>query len=101
MGWMPELSRCVVCGADLVGSGIWYSATADGVTCKDDRRPGSVLLSADSVGEALRMFRGTVGGLATEDWPKGRAVELRRFAVELLERHLERRLMSARALGRA
>jgi DNA repair protein RecO (recombination protein O) len=30
-----------------------------------------------------------------------RAVPLRRFAVETLERHLERRLMSARALGRA
>jgi DNA repair protein RecO (recombination protein O) len=101
MGWMPELGSCVVCGADLRGGGIWYSPTADGVTCRDDRRPGSVFLAADAVGEALRMFRGTVGGLAEEDWPKARAMELRRFAVELLERHLERRLMSAKALSRA
>ncbi len=106
MGWMPELGSCVVCGAALHqpalrGGGVWYSPTADGVTCRDDRRPGSVFLAADAVGEALRMFRGTVGGLAEEDWPKPRALELRRFAVALLERHLERRLLSAKALARA
>jgi DNA repair protein RecO (recombination protein O) len=101
MGWMPELGSCVVCHVDLRGGGVWYSPTADGVTCRDDRRPGSVFLAADAVAEALRMFRGTVAGLADEDWPKARAVQLRRFAVELLERHLERRLMSARALSRA
>ena len=101
MGWMPELSACVVCGEDLRGRGAWYSATADGVTCLDDRRSGSLFLNAEAVAEAARMFRGTVGGLAQENWPKSRAVDLRRFAVETLERHLERRLMSARALARA
>jgi DNA repair protein RecO (recombination protein O) len=101
MGWMPELGGCIVCGARLVGETVWYSATSDGVTCADDRRPGSVGLSSANVAEAARMFRGTVAGLAEEDWPKSRGVELRRFAVETLERHLERRLMSARALARA
>lgn len=101
MGWMPELGGCVVCGARLAGGAVWYSQTSDGVTCGDDRRPGSVVLDAGSVTEAGRMFRGTVAGLAEEDWPKERGVALRRFAVETLERHLERRLMSARALARA
>ncbi len=105
MGWMPELGTCVVCGARLAGGAgggtVWYSGTSDGVTCADDRRPGSAALSAVGVAEALRMFRGTVAGLAEEDWPKARGAELRRFAVETLERHLERRLASARALARA
>ena len=101
MGWMPELGHCVVCGLDLRSQAVWYSQTADGLTCEDDRRPGSVALSAASVAEALRMFKGTVGGLATEDWPKERGAGLRRFAIETLERHLERRLVSARALARA
>jgi DNA repair protein RecO (recombination protein O) len=105
MGWMPELGRCVVCGLGLDvkdghGGTVWYSATSDGVTCGDDRRAGSVALSAESVAEAQRIFRGTVKGLAAEDWPKTRGADLRRFAVETLERHLERRLVSARALGR-
>jgi DNA repair protein RecO (recombination protein O) len=101
MGWMPELGHCVVCGLDLRGGMVWYSATSDGVTCWDDRRSGSVALSAESVAEAQRIFRGTVKALAEEEWPKARGADLRRFAVETLERHLERRLVSARALGRA
>src|ERR1700761_8011349 len=88
MGWMPELGHCVACGLDLRGGTVWYSAAGDGVTCEDDRRNGSVALSAASVLEAIRIFRGTVKGLGEEDWPKERAADLRRFAVELLERHL-------------
>jgi len=100
MGWMPELGHCVACGLDLRGGTVWYSATGDGVTCGDDRRAGSVALAAASVADAQRIFRGTVKGLSEEDWPRTRAADLRRFAVETLERHLERRLASARALGR-
>lgn len=98
MGWMPELGRCVICGRELRNETVWWSATADGVTCSDDRRPGSLAISADSVGTAWRIFRGTVKTLVEEEWPKTRAADLRRFAVELLERHLEERLVSARAL---
>jgi DNA repair protein RecO (recombination protein O) len=98
MGWMPELGHCAACGLDLRGGTVWWSAARDGVTCADDRGPGSVALSAESVATAMRMFRGTVKALAEEDWPKTRAADLRRFAIELLERHLEGRLMTAREL---
>lgn len=101
MGWMPELGHCAVCGLDLRGCAVWYSAANDGVTCGDDRRTGSVAISTASVALAERMFRGTVKTLAAEEWPKARAADLRRFAVDTLERHLERRLASARALTRA
>jgi DNA repair protein RecO (recombination protein O) len=53
-----------------------------------------------SVATAGRIFRGTVKGLAEEEWPRARAAELRRFAIEVLERHLEVRLMTTRVLGR-
>jgi DNA repair protein RecO (recombination protein O) len=101
MGWMPALGHCAVCGLDLRGARVWYSPGADGVTCEDDRRAGSLVLSADSVEEARRMFQAPVVELAKEEWPRGRAADLRRFAVGLLERHLERRLRSAVALGRS
>ena len=127
MGWMPELGHCVVCGAPLrrgapieaatgigggpvsgIGGGgpatrsgqVWYSATSDGVTCYDDRRPGSTPLSAAAVETALRIFRGPIRDLAAEDWPPTRVPDLRHFAIETLERHLEHRLQSARALHR-
>ena len=98
MGWMPELGHCAACGLDLRGRTVWYSGSDDGVTCADDRKTGSATISAESVVLAGRMFRGTVKGLAQEDWPKTRAADLRRFAIEVLERHLEGRLMTARVV---
>jgi DNA repair protein RecO (recombination protein O) len=100
MGWMPELGHCVVCGLDLRGGTVWYSATSDGVTCSDDRRNGSLALSAESVSIAARVFRGTVRELSMEQWPGMQLANLQRFAVDTLERHLERKLTSARALSR-
>jgi DNA repair protein RecO (recombination protein O) len=98
MGWMPELGHCAACGLDLRGGTVWYSPTSDGMSCADDRKAGSVAVSAESVALALRMFRGPVKALAEEEWPKTRAADLRRFAIEVLERHLEGRLVTARTL---
>jgi DNA repair protein RecO (recombination protein O) len=101
MGWMPALGHCAVCGLDLRGLRVWYSTAADGMRCEDDRGTGSLALSMESVAEARRMFQVAAGELAKEEWPRSRAADLRRFAVDLLERHLERRLRSAWALERA
>lgn len=98
MGWMPELTQCAVCGRDLRGGVVWFSLDADGLTCADDRRAGSVALSAASVALAERMFRATAKTLGAEEWPRSRGADLRRFAVGMLERHLERRLVTAKAL---
>jgi DNA repair protein RecO (recombination protein O) len=100
MGWMPALGHCAVCGLDLRGEAIWWSPVGDGVTCFDDRRTGSMVLSAASVVEGLAMFRLPLAVLAEGEWPAGRAADLRAFAIGTLERHLEKRLMTARALGR-
>jgi DNA repair protein RecO (recombination protein O) len=95
MGWMPELGHCAACGLDLRGEMVWWSPTADGVTCKDDRRAGSRGLSAGSVAESYRIARTPLAELAVEEWPAGRCADLRTFGVGMLERHLERRLRSA------
>jgi DNA repair protein RecO (recombination protein O) len=100
MGWMPELGHCVVCGEYLRGRTLYYSATSDGITCADDRRPGAVALSAGSAALAERIFRAPLSAFSGEEFPKNCAADLRRFALDLLERHLERRLASARTLER-
>jgi len=103
MGWMPELGHCAACGLDLRGPDsrnqpVWWSPTADGVTCADDRRPQSRSLSAASVAESARIARTPLPELAAEDWPAERSADLRAFAIGTLERHLERRLRSAAML---
>jgi DNA repair protein RecO (recombination protein O) len=98
MGWMPELGHCAACGLDLRGETVYWSPTADGVTCADDRRPGSRALTAASVAESHRIARTSLAELANEAWPATRCADLRAFAIGTLERHLERRLRSATGL---
>ena len=95
MGWWPEVGHCAACGLDLRGGDVWWSPTADGVTCADDRRPGSKRLSAEGVRESVRMGRVGLAELLQEEWPQERGADLRAFVVGVLERHLERRLRSA------
>jgi recombinational DNA repair protein (RecF pathway) len=102
-GWMPDLNHCTACGLSLADPAlrnqpIYWSPTADGVTCHDDRAPNSRALSAASVHEANRIARHPLADLAEEPWPATRAADLRAFAIAVLERHLERRLRSATAL---
>ena len=103
MGWMPELGHCAACGLALDGGTVWYSAAADGVFCVDDRRPGAHPLSAESVQLARRIFRGPLDRLLADPAAQAfrtKAGDLPRFAIEVLERHLEGRLRSAQALLR-
>jgi DNA repair protein RecO (recombination protein O) len=98
MGWMPALGHCAACGLDLHGQTVYWSPTADGVTCFDDRRPHSRALSAASVAESHRIARTPLPDLLAEAWLPTRSADLRAFAIAALERHLERRLRSAIAL---
>ncbi|SEG32575.1 DNA replication and repair protein RecO [Bryocella elongata] len=99
MGWMPDLAHCAACGLDLreemqQGRPVWWSPTADGVSCGDDRKPDSRALSAQSVAESYRIARTPLKELLEEEWPAKRAGDLRAFAIAVLERHLERRIRS-------
>jgi DNA repair protein RecO (recombination protein O) len=57
-------------------------------------------LSADSWQLAQRMLKAPVAAFAGEPWPRKRGQDLRRFTLQTLERHLERKLKSAEALAR-
>lgn len=100
MGWMPDLAQCNVCGRTLAGKGAYFNPQTDGLVCAEHRQPASRAISAPSLTNAERIFRNPIHTLAAEHWPRGRAADLRRFALQSLERHLERKLRSAIALGR-
>jgi DNA repair protein RecO (recombination protein O) len=100
MGWLPDLNSCVDCGAPLAALPAYYHPQADGLFCREHRRSGSSILSSESQDIAARIFRFPVPALAAEPWPRQRAADLRRFAIQALERHIDRRLLSAIALSR-
>jgi DNA repair protein RecO (recombination protein O) len=100
MGWLPDLSTCVHCGTPLGGQPAFFHSLSDGLFCREHRPSGASMLSPESQVLAARIFRSAVPALAAEEWPRRRAADLRRFGTQALERHIDRRLFSARALDR-
>jgi DNA repair protein RecO (recombination protein O) len=100
MGLLPDLSRCMVCGEALHAAEVFYSSYSDGLYCPLHRNGSAQPLAADSWQLAQRMLRSPAAVFAAEPWSRRRAQDLRRFALQSLERHLERKLRSAEALDR-
>jgi DNA repair protein RecO (recombination protein O) len=100
MGLLPDIARCIVCGEPLRGAEVSYSSYADGLFCGLHRNGSASELSADSWQLAQLMLRAPVSSFASEPWPRRRGQDLRRFTLQTLERHLERKLRSAEALAR-
>jgi DNA repair protein RecO (recombination protein O) len=100
MGLLPDIAHCTACGEPLKAGETSFNSLGDGLFCAVHRNGNANALSADSWQLAQRMLRAPVSAFATEPWPRRRGLDLRRFTVQSLERHLERRLRTAEALGR-
>jgi len=100
MGLLPDIAHCMVCGDELQGTETSFNSYADGLFCGLHRSAGSFALSEDSWQLAQRMLRAPVSNFASDQWPRRRCQDLRRFTLQMLERHLERKLRSAEALAR-
>lgn len=100
MGLLPDIAHCTACGEALVAGETTFNAYADGLFCHVHRAGNAHELSADSWQVAMRMLRAPVSAFAGEQWPRRRGQDLRRFAMQSLERHIERKLKSGEMLGR-
>ena len=95
VGFLPELTECVVCGRNLNGDRAYFHALADGLMCADDRRLASSEISPESRALAARMFRSPVESFAHSAWQKSQGSDLRKFLIQILQRHIERKLVTA------
>ena len=100
MGLLPDIAHCTICGEALHPGQVFFSHHADGLFCAVHRNGTGSVLSADSWQLALRMLRTPASAFGGEPWPRRRAQDLRRLSIQVLERHLERKLRSAEALAR-
>ena len=100
MGLLPDIGHCMVCGEALVAGEIGFSPYADGLLCHVHAQGNASALGEDSWRLAQRMLKTPVAAFAAEAWTRRRGQDLRRFAVQALERHLEKRLKSAEAFAR-
>jgi DNA repair protein RecO (recombination protein O) len=95
MGYLPEFSECMVCGRALNGHRAFFHALADGLVCTDDKRLASSEMTAESRALAGQMFRAPLESFARQPWPRERAADLRKFLMQALQRHIEKKLVTA------
>ena len=95
MGYLPDFSECIVCGRALHGSRAYFHALADGLVCADDKRLASSEMSAESRALAAQMFRAPLENFTGQPWPRERAADLRKFLLQSLQRHIEKKLVTA------
>jgi DNA repair protein RecO (recombination protein O) len=100
MGLLPDFVHCMTCGEALHAGDVFFNPYADGLVCGLHRGGNASALSSDSWTVAQRMLKSPVAAFAGEPWPRRRGNDLRRFTLQALERHLEKKLRTAEALAR-
>jgi DNA repair protein RecO (recombination protein O) len=101
MGYLPDFSECVVCGRSLNGSRAYFHILADGLACPDDKRLASSEMSAESRKLASQMFRAPLETFLGHPWPKDLGADLRKFLIQSLQRHIEKKLVTAGMLEKS
>jgi DNA repair protein RecO (recombination protein O) len=108
-GWLPELQVCLGCGSVLDDAGAaeraYFSRGRAGLLCGHCRRMPGVgntwELSAESRMIAAEILQKPVSGLSSSLWVQNTAADLRRFLIQQIEEHVERRLVTAPMLQEA
>jgi len=100
MGFLPPLDQCIECGSPLAGQPAWFHALRDGLVCQRHRRIASSEMSPESRDLAARIFCNRVDHFTAEPVPNSRLADLRRFLMQIIDRHLDRKLQTSAQLER-
>jgi DNA repair protein RecO (recombination protein O) len=103
VGFLPELGVCSRCGQSLNGRRAFYHALADGLMCTQHKRLASSELTPESRAVARDMFRMPLENFLGEPWalqPAAAGADLRRYLLQIIERHVEKKLVTAVMLNK-
>lgn len=97
-GFLPDLDVCLGCGSVLrdheTRARAFFIRGSAGLLCGACRQTGSWELSVESRGIAEEMLRKPVAQAAQAAWSRETCADLRRFLVQQIEQHIERKLMT-------
>jgi len=100
-GFLPELNVCLTCGSvldhDVTPQRVFFSRGQDGLMCSECRRTAgrsSYELSVESRVMAEEMLHKPVAQIVQTGWARETCTDLRRYLVQQIEQHIERKLMT-------
>jgi DNA repair protein RecO (recombination protein O) len=100
VGFLPEMGECLTCGTTLNGDRAYYHVLADGLMCAQHKRLASSQLAPESRALAAHMFRASVERFSGESWTVAQHSDLRKFLTQIIERHIEKKLVTASMLAK-
>jgi DNA repair protein RecO (recombination protein O) len=100
MGYLPDVSECLTCGRALNGSRAYFHALADGLVCPEHKRLASSEMSAESRRLAGLMLTAPLSKFKTSALPDSTGADLRKFLLQTLERHIEKKFVTRSMLER-
>jgi DNA repair protein RecO (recombination protein O) len=100
IGLLPDLRHCIACGAALNGARAYFHMLADGLLCARDKRLAGSEMSCESRSVAAEMFRAPLESFSITPWPRQRGADLRKFLAQRIQRHIEKKLVTAAMLER-
>jgi DNA repair protein RecO (recombination protein O) len=100
IGLLPDLGHCAACGTILNGHRAYFHALADGLLCARDKRLASSEISAESRVLAAEMSRAPLESFRGAPWPRERGADLRKFLAQRIQRHIEKKLVTAAMLDK-
>ncbi|HXN24042.1 MAG TPA: DNA repair protein RecO [Candidatus Dormibacteraeota bacterium] len=97
-GWLPPLDRCSSCDKELKNDVAYHAQFAHGLACRGCRSAGASPMPVESRLLAQRMFTEQLERLAEEKIAGETAGELTNFMLDLIEHHLEKKLITRRMM---
>ena len=100
VGFLPEMGECIACGATLNGDRAYYHVLADGLMCSQHKRLASSELAPESRAWQRRCFARPVERFAGDSWTAASTPTCENFWRKFIERHIERKLVTASMLAK-
>jgi DNA repair protein RecO (recombination protein O) len=93
-GWLGPLDRCSSCGRDLQLETAFHPAGFAELFCENCREDWAKQISKEALAVGRTALSGTLDRLLTENPPVGSTKEILSYALDVLEHHIEKKLIS-------
>lgn len=97
-GWLGALDRCAHCGRIFQVEPAFHAASSAELKCWDCRDPWMASISKEALAFGRLALGSTLDKLLKNRPPVGSAVETLNFALDVLEHHTEKKLISRKTL---
>lgn len=97
-GWLGTLDRCARCGKEFQVEPAFRAASSGELYCSDCRDPWAKPISKEALSIGQLALGGTLERLLKHNPAQEPAAEILRYALDTLEQHIEKKLISRKTL---